>query len=175
MSAAYSISQGADESSLPDFSDDERAYQEKSWNSMIGCCIARHFASEAYSKGEEKPLMNKVSSTSSRTMRANSRVLPTLHCLKPPFFSSKIIMEQHCETYKGMFKEQCYRITPKVLSGIEPGTVRAPRRDLDAAIINKNICKCVPYCSSLFAHHSLLAENQQQNTSSIFVWMLRLC
>jgi hypothetical protein len=59
-------------------------------------------------------------------------------------------MEQHCEKYKGMFKDQCYRITPKVLSGIEPGTVRAPRKILDAAIVETKTCKYAADCGSLF-------------------------
>jgi hypothetical protein len=81
--SVHVISQGADESSLPDFSDDERAYQEKSWNSMIGCCIARHFAAEAYAKGEDKVIMNKVSSSTSQCMCASSWAPPTLRCLNP--------------------------------------------------------------------------------------------
>lgn len=81
--SVHIVSQGADESSLPDFSDDERAYQEKSWNSMIGCCIARHFAQEAYAKGEDNVLMNKVFPPTSRCMCTTSWAPLNLRCLNP--------------------------------------------------------------------------------------------
>lgn len=84
---------------------------------------------------------------------------PTSH-----FCLAKIIMEQHCGKYKGMFKDQCFRITPKVLSGIEPGTVRAPRKILDAAIVETKTCKYVADCGSLFVRHSPpMSKHQRQS------------
>ena len=147
--SVHVISQGADESSLPDFSDDERAYQEKSWNSMIGCCIARHFAAEAYAKGEDKVIMNKVSSSTSQCMCASSWAPPTLRCLNP-LLPCKDHHGAALRKVQGDVQGPVLPHHPKVLSGIEPGTVRAPRKILDAAIVETKTCKYVADCGSLF-------------------------